>query len=83
MGTNRESNINRRINVEITTKICRFISSRRERRDCISIQKGLHLSSVKAPASFPQNLMGRMLVWTSPLRKKKKSNENCSKGSPD
>lgn len=53
--------------------MCRFLSSRGEKRDCISIQKGLHLNSVKAYAFFPQNLWGgrgRTLVWTPPLGKK-------------
>jgi len=47
MGMNEASNTNRSSNVEIATKICRFIPSRREGRDCISILSKLQPPSPK------------------------------------
>lgn len=70
MGVNSESNIDKRSNVEITNKMCRFISSRRER---VGIKSSLLL--------HPDLFFGRWtFAWTSPWGKKKSSG-NCSKGS--
>lgn len=59
-------------NIEITTKICRFISSRRE--------NGLCFNSVKLLLPSPKIACRGILMWTSPiagLDKKRNTGKQC------